>query len=311
MKLRSRRLQSPAKPPDSSLQRRMGSSHADFSDEIVNALRGSPPMFQHFPPNIPMVSGPTTKTLSQHLSWQKQTKSDDNISKDIVAALKEPLSVDHESNTKGISQGKSRASYKPPTMAPYQGSVTKLGPEAKRRYSKRRKVSSTQQESYQTYVTTVRTEKPRRWKKKRKSSGEKMFANEKTSPKLRQQSRPGKEDKGLSDVVAGEIVRELKRPQSKSNTDSDETKKAPVSGWMTVDPLKIGPSSKADTFKLDTLGEVNSKRTNTLEAVANNHLGPSSIVDRYKTGPSHVPTVVDPRPHKNFDESVHYAAIPM
>ena len=105
IKLRSHRLDQPRfnKPSYSSLQRRMGSSHADFSDEIVNALKGSPPVFKHFPPHVPMVSGPTTKTLSQHLSWQKQTRSDKNFSKDIVAALKEPPDGD-QSNRKEISQ---------------------------------------------------------------------------------------------------------------------------------------------------------------------------------------------------------------
>ena len=286
----------------------MGSSHADFSDEIVNALKGSPPVFKHFPPHVPMVSGPTTKTLSQHLSWQKQTRSDKNFSKDIVAALKEPLDGD-QSNRKEISQGKSGESYEPPTIAPYQGSVTlKMRSEAKRRYSKRRKASNVQQESYQTYVTTVRTEKPKRWKKKRKSSGGEIVPDEKTLPKLLKDSRPVKGDKSLSDGVAGEIVRELKRPQSKSKTGSDETKKEPVSGWMTVEPLKIGPQSKGDTFKLQPLAEVNIKEIDTLGAVASDQNGPSStvesqykIVDGYKIGPSTMP---DPRPHQNFDESV-------
>ena len=242
----------------------MGSGHADFSDEIVKALKSSPlPMFKHFPPNVPLVSSPTTKTLSQHLSWLKQTRSEKNISNNIVAALKEPSSVD-QSTRKGGSQGKS---YKLSTIAPYQGSlILTTRSEAKRKYSKRRRDGSSngQKESYQkTYVTTVRTEKPKkRWKKKRKSSGGEIFANEKTFPKLHQDSRPVK---SLSDVEASEIVRELK-----SKRNSNETKKAPVvSGWMKVDPFKIGPASKADTFKID------SKKVDThVEVVATNQIDP-------------------------------------
>ena len=73
-------------------------NQADLSDEIVNALKSSPlPMFKHFPPNVPLVSGPTTRTLSQHLSWQKQTRGDENISKDTIvsclAVQRPPLSL--------------------------------------------------------------------------------------------------------------------------------------------------------------------------------------------------------------------------
>ena len=121
-------------------------------------------------------------------------------------------------------------------------------------------------------------------------------------PNLRHDSITVKGDKSLSDVVASEIVRELKRPRSKIN--SNETKKAAVSGWMTVDPLKVGFPSKTETFQIHTLGEVNNKRIDPLGEVDTNHLGASSKVDINTKSQSHVTTGSDPRTHKNFDESV-------
>ena len=220
----------------------MGSGHADFADKIVSALKGSsssnfpsgysPHKFQgsshselltgsslsklqgslsskfkHFPPVVPMASGPTTKTLSQHINLQKQTKTDKSIGKDIVNALKEPL-TEHPSDR----VDKFKPAYKPPTKAPYQGSVGRqnMREEVSEKVSKSSE-SKSQKGSYETYVTTV---KPRRWrKKKRKTSANDIFA--KASAKARNDIFSVKDDPGLPDVVASEIVRELKKPQNK------------------------------------------------------------------------------------------------